>query len=66
MPFDGIIKWQDITGTPSTLAGYGITNAYTKDETDKKIDNIDVDCSCDLNATIDEAELNKMLNDILT
>lgn len=26
--------WSDITGTPTTLAGYGITNAYTKTESD--------------------------------
>lgn len=28
----GTIRWQDITGTPTTLEGYGITNAYTTDE----------------------------------
>ena len=28
--------WSDITGTPTTLAGYGITDAYTKTESDNK------------------------------
>ena len=26
------IKWEDIIGAPTTLSGYGITDAYTKDE----------------------------------
>lgn len=30
---DGI-AWVDVTGTPTTLSGYGITNAYTKTEVD--------------------------------
>lgn len=28
------ISWSNISNTPTTLAGYGITNAYTKDEID--------------------------------
>jgi hypothetical protein len=28
------LAWSKITGTPTTLSGYGITNAYTKTETD--------------------------------
>jgi hypothetical protein len=28
------LAWTKITGTPTTLAGYGITNAYTKTQTD--------------------------------
>ena len=30
------IDWSKITGTPTTLSGYGITNAYTKIESDNK------------------------------
>ena len=30
------IDWSKITGTPNTLSGYGITNAYTKTESDNK------------------------------
>lgn len=29
--------WSSITGTPTTISGYGITNAYTKAETDINI-----------------------------
>jgi hypothetical protein len=31
--------WSVITGTPTTVAGYGITNAYTKTEVDSAITN---------------------------
>lgn len=30
----GDVTWAEITGTPTTLSGYGITNAYTKTEVD--------------------------------
>jgi hypothetical protein len=30
------IDWSKITGTPTTLSGYGITDAYTKTESDNK------------------------------
>lgn len=30
------VNWTDITNTPTTLAGYGITDAYTKTESDAK------------------------------
>jgi hypothetical protein len=30
------IDWSKITGTPTTLGGYGITDAYTKTESDNK------------------------------
>ena len=30
------INWSKITGTPTTLSGYGITDAYTKTEADNK------------------------------
>lgn len=34
------LPWAKITGTPTTLAGYGITNAYTKTEVDGLINGI--------------------------
>ena len=34
------LPWSKITGTPTTLAGYGITNAYTKTEVDALINDI--------------------------
>lgn len=37
----GSNAWEDITGTPTTLAGYGITDAYTKEEIDAMIGNIE-------------------------
>lgn len=68
----GFINWNDIIGEPDTLAGYGITDAYTAAEIDKKLANITVNggtgggsnCDCDL--TINEDELTQMLNNILT
>ena len=30
------VPWSGVTGTPTTIAGYGITDAYTKDEADGK------------------------------
>ncbi len=33
----GSVDWTDITDTPTTIAGYGITNAYTKTEVDADI-----------------------------
>lgn len=51
----GTIAWSDIVGTPDTLSGYGITDAYTIIEVDNKIENVE----------ITEKELNNMLNDVL-
>jgi hypothetical protein len=31
------LAWSKITGTPTTIAGYGITNAYTKTEVDASL-----------------------------
>lgn len=57
----GPITWNDITNTPNTIEGYGITNAYTIAEIENKLNNFDV--SEDI--SIDESELNEMLTDIL-
>lgn len=62
--FTGTIAWDNITDIPTTIKGYGITDAYTMIEVDEKIENIEsADCSCDTN--INEQELNNMLADIL-
>lgn len=57
MPSYDNIRWKDIIETPTSIEGYGITDAYTEDEIDDKLKDIDV--------TIDENELNKMLNEVL-
>ena len=56
-PYD-TVPWEKITGTPTSINGYGITNAYTKVEVDQKIED-------NGNANISEAELQKMLSDTL-
>jgi hypothetical protein len=64
--FAGTVAWDKITGKPTTLKGYGITDAYTIDEVDYIIDNIEVgDGIAGGGTKIDEEELNKMLDDIL-
>ena len=37
IPSYDTIRWQDITGAPTSLAGYGITDAYTQEQADNKI-----------------------------
>lgn len=51
----GIISWNDIVETPTTVSGYGITDVYTESEIDDKLNNIN----------ISEDELNNMLADVL-
>jgi len=43
IPSYNTVKWEDIVGAPHTIEGYGITNAYTTDEVDNKIENIDIE-----------------------
>lgn len=62
--FNGTISWDNITDTPTTIAGYGITDAYTKDEMDYEIENIEVSGGSG-SANVNEEELDKMLSDIL-
>ena len=66
------IKWENIIGTPTSLGGYGITDAYTmsdvynKVEVDNKIDKIEISGgSGSTNIVIDEKELNDMFESIL-
>lgn len=67
IPSYDTVRWQDITGTPNTLGGYGIIDAYTDEEIDDKLKNIDVSGgSGGGSVTIDENELDNMLADILT
>ena len=56
-PYD-TVPWEKITGTPTSIGGYGINNAYTRVEVDQKIED-------NGNANISEAELQKMLTDTL-
>lgn len=51
------VEWSNITNKPTTIGGYGITDAYTMIDVDTIINNIDVN--------VDEDELNAMLDDVL-
>lgn len=64
--FNGTIAWNKITDKPTTIEGYGITDAYTIDEVDDIVDNIEVGDGVVIGGTkIDEEELNNMLDEIL-
>lgn len=60
------VEWEDVSNTPITVEGYGIADVYTKVEVDTKIDNIEISGGGSGTVSIDEAELNQMLEDILT
>lgn len=51
------VSWDDIIDLPSTISGYGITDAYTITEVDNKIGNIDIN--------INQDELTRMLQETL-
>ena len=57
----GFVHWHDVTETPTTVAGYGITDVYTESEIDAKLNNINIEG----NTSINDADLNKMLSEIL-
>lgn len=63
--FTGTIAWKDITNTPTTIEGYGITDAYTMDDVDNIVENIEISGGGNDSVNINEADLNAMLNDIL-
>lgn len=64
--FTGTISWNKITNKPNTIAGYGIQDAYTIDEVDNIIENIEVGDGVVIGGVaIDEKELNDMLSDVL-
>jgi len=68
IPSYDTVRWQDITDTPTSIAGYGITDAYTEEEIDKKLKNINISGGSGTGGSvvIDEEELNEMLEDILS
>ena len=53
----GNVSWNNVTNKPTTLGGYGITDAYTISEVNNKIN--------DTSMNIDEVTLNGMLTDVL-
>jgi hypothetical protein len=63
--FTGTIAWKDITDTPTTIEGYGITDAYTMDDVDNIVENIEISGGGSGSVSINESDLNAMLNDIL-
>lgn len=54
------LNWNRISDTPTTLHGYGITNAYTKTEVDTKIANVTV------NNVYTKDEIDTMLEDFVS
>lgn len=78
LPTYNTVRWEDITGTPTSLSGYGITDAYSnsqvynknevynKDEVNDIVDDIEISGGIGSGSVrVDEEELNNMLNDIL-
>lgn len=53
----GPVTWGSIIGKPSTIRGYGITDAYTITEVNEKLSDVGV--------YINEDDLNEMLDDVL-
>ena len=53
----GTLAWENITNKPTTRDGYNIRDVYTKTEVNEQINGMDL--------TIDEQELNDMLENIL-
>lgn len=62
------LDWGRISGKPDTLYGYGITDTYTKSQVDAKFTNLYTKTEVDAliaSITIDEDELNAMLDEVL-
>lgn len=53
------LSWERISDKPSTLGGYGITNAYTKSEIDAKLSNVV------LGDVYTKAEIDSMLENVV-
>ena len=51
-----MLDWSRIKGQPSTLQGYGITNAYTKNEIDQKIDDVNTSVNNSIDRSISTLE----------
>lgn len=70
-----MLDWSRISNTPSTVKGYGLTDAYTKSEVDQKIANVTINnvytkdeidaLIASIQVNIDENELNTMLAEVL-
>lgn len=45
---EGSLDWNDVINAPTTLSGYGITDAYTKTEVENKLEEIEVDACWDI------------------
>lgn len=54
---NGTISWENIINTPTTIGGYGITDAYTMVDIDYKIENMH-------NCKIDKEEFDAMIDNI--
>ena len=63
--FTGTIAWKNITNTPTTIEGYGITDAYTMNDVDNIVENIEISGGGSGSVSINETDLNAMLDDIL-
>lgn len=69
-----LLPWSRVTETPTTVKGYGITDAYTKSEVDQKIANVTINnvytkaevdmLLAEIKVEIDENELNEMLKEV--
>ena len=57
-----MIDWSKIVNAPTTLGGYGITDAYTIKQVDNIVENIEVTSD---NASVDKEELDNMLTELL-
>ena len=70
-----MLPWSRVSDTPTTLSGYGITNAYTKNEVDTKIANVTINnvytkteidaLIASIQIDIDKDELDAMLTEAL-
>lgn len=59
------LPWERVSGTPNTLNGYGISDAYTKSEVDSLIESIDID-EVYTKAEIDSILKNFVSDDVYT
>lgn len=72
IPSYDVIRWQDITGIPTSIAGFGITDAYTQEQADQKIadavenkaDKATTLAGYGINDAYTESEVNEKLEDI--
>ena len=59
------LPWERVSGTPNTLSGYGVSDAYTKSEVDFLIESMDVDDAY-TKAEIDSMLKNFVSDDVYT